>query len=265
MVRSIAHVHFREGERGPEEATLDFDDGLAILEEQSIEEVVVTFHLRHPRDLRPATPAPLLEKIAKYRGPVRLTLMPEANLVFSPSGPEDYPAVSHDIETWKDLSVPHDQLSPLLAGWILSAHFTKALGWTKKKDGERAHEQTYACAAQFYEKIMRQHWRGWIGHPFRWCGGADPQMSLKRTLAAAVETGHIVEIPVQGFGHGNPRSAPMLQPAIIAEFRGKPLVAISTDAHHKDQLKERIEATFRLAEWLVSEGVRPEQIWGWRS
>jgi hypothetical protein len=57
----------------------------------------------------------------------------------------------------------------------------------------------------------------------------------------------------------------MLQPAIIAEFGGQPLVAISTDAHNKDQMKERIEATFHLAEWLVSEGVRPEQIWGWRS
>jgi hypothetical protein len=34
---------------------------------------------RHPRDLRPATPALLLEKIAQYRGPVKLTLMPEAN------------------------------------------------------------------------------------------------------------------------------------------------------------------------------------------
>jgi hypothetical protein len=42
-------------------------------------------------------------------------------------------------------------------------------------------------------------------------------------------------------------------------------VAIATDAHHEDQLKERIEATFHLAEWLVSEGVRPERIWGWRS
>ena len=50
----------------------------------------------------------------------------------------------------------------------------------------------------------------------------------------------------------------------IAEFGGKPLVALSTDAHHKEQLKERIETTFWVAEWLVSEGVRPEQIWGWQ-
>jgi hypothetical protein len=57
----------------------------------------------------------------------------------------------------------------------------------------------------------------------------------------------------------------MLQPALIAQFDGRPLVAIATDAHHKDQLKEGIEITFRLAEWLVSEGVRPEQVWGWRS
>jgi hypothetical protein len=265
MVRSIAHVHFREGERGPEEATLEFDDGLAILEEHAIEEAVVTFHLRHPTDLRLATPAPLLEKITQYRGPVKLTLMPEANLVFSPSGSEDDPAVSHDIETWKDLGVLADRLSPLVAGWIVSAHFTKALGWTKKKDGECAREQTYACAAQLYEKIMRQRWLGWIGHPFRWCGGADPEQPLKRTLKAAVETGHIVEIPAQGFLRGSRRPSPMLQPAILAEFGGKPLVAISTDAHHKDQLKEGIEATFQLAAWLVSEGVRPEQIWGWRS
>jgi hypothetical protein len=265
MVRSVAHVHFREGERGPEEATLGFDDGLAILEEHAIEEAVVTFHLRHPTDLRPASPGPLLEKITQYRGPVKLTLMPEANLVFSPSGSKDDPAVSHDIETWKDLDVPQDRLSPLVAGWIVSAHFTKALGWTKKKDGDSAREQTYACAAQLYEKIMRQHWPGWIGHPFRWCGGADPRHSLRRTLRAAVETGHIVELPVQGFLRGHSRSAPMLQPAIIAEFGGQPLVAISTDAHNKDQMKERIEATFHLAEWLVSEGVRPEQIWGWRS
>src|ERR1035438_2670555 len=265
MVRSIAHVHFREGERGPEESSLGFDEGLAILEEHSIEEAVVTFHLRHPRDLRPATPALLLEKIAQYRGPVKLTLMPEANLVLSPAGSEDDPAVSHDIETWRDLDVPQDRLSPLVAGWILSAHFTKALGSTKNKDKECSREQTYAYAARLYEKIMRQPWRGWIGHPFRWCSGADPQQSLKRLLGAAVETGHIVEIPVQGFLRGNPRSAPMLQPEIIAEFPGKPLVAIATDAHHEDQLKERIEATFHLAEWLVSEDVRPERIWGWRS
>ncbi len=264
MVRGIAHVHFREGERGPEEATLDFDEGLAILEEHAIEELVVTFHLRHPADLRPATPAPLLEKITQYRGPVKLALMPEANLVFSASGSNGRAAVSHDIDTWRHLDIPQERLSPLLAGWIVSAHFTKALGWTKEKDTDRSREQTYACAAHLYEKIMRQDWRGWIGHPFRWCSGGDPRKALKRTLAAAVETGRIVEIPLHHLHRGERPSGPMLRPAIIAEFGGTPLVALSTDAHHKDQLKEGIETTFWVAEWLVSEGVRPEQIWGWR-
>lgn len=263
MLKGIAHVHFREGERGPEEATLGFDEGLRILEHHGMEEAVVTFHLRHPSDLRPATPAALLDRITQYRGPVRLTLMPEANVVFSPSGPKDDPAVWHDIDTWRDLDVPQDRLSPLLAGWIVSAHFTRALGWSKRHDGDHAPEQTYTCAAQVYEKVMQQPWQGWIGHPFRWCGGKEAGPALRRTLAAAVATGHLLEIPVQDFHRGKP-SGPMLQPAVIAEFDAKPLVVISTDAHHKEQLKSRIEAAFRLAEWLMREGVRPEQIWGWR-
>lgn len=264
MLKGIAHIHFREGERGPEEATLGFDDGLAILEEHSIEEAVVTFHLRHPSDLRPATPAALLERIAQHHGPVKLTLMPEANLVFSRSGPKGDPAVRHDIDTWRDLGVAQGRLAPLLAGWIVSAHFTKALGWSKDRDGERAPEQTYACVAQLYEEVMRRPWEGWIGHPFRWCRGGDAKQALRRTLAAAVAGGHVIEIPVQDFQRSRP-SGPMLQPEVIAEFDAKPLVAISADAHHPDELKQRIAAAFRLAEWLIAEGVRPEQLWGWRA
>lgn len=257
MLRGVAHVHFREGERGPQEATLGFDEGLAILERHSVEEAVVTFHVRHPSDLRPATPGRLLERIEEYRGPVKIVLMPEANVVFSAAGPPNDPAVWHDIGAG-------DEVAGRVAGWIVSIHFTQALGWTKNSDEEHAPEQTFACAARVYEKVMRQDWRGWIGHPFRWCGGGDAKAALRRTLRAAVETGRIVEIPVQDYRRGTP-SGPMLQPSVIAEFPARPLVAISTDAHHADQLNQRLEASSRLAEWLLSEGVRPEQLWGWRS
>jgi hypothetical protein len=260
MIKGIAHVHFREGERGPEEATLDFDQGIALLEEHSVQEVAVTFHLRHPRDLRLATPALLLERIAQYSGPVKLTLMPEANLVVSRGSGGDR-SVSHDIGTWDGLDIAHDRLSTLLGGWIVSAHYTKALGWTNQTDDETAPEQTYTDAARSYETIMRQDWQGWIGHPFRWCSGLDPQEPLKQVLTTAIETGHVIEIPVESFDRANPPSTPMLQPAIIAGFGGKPLIAISTDAHHLDQLKQRLDGTYALTEWLLSEGVRPEQLW----
>ena len=117
---------------------------------------------------------------------------------------------------------------------------------------------------------MAEDWNGWIGHPFRWCSGKEKRGPLERTLAAAVKHAHVLEIPVADFRPGMPLGV-MSQPDIIAQFAphsiasGRPLVGISADAHHLRQLNERIEASFRVAEWLVSEGVQPEQIWGWRA
>lgn len=270
MLRSAAHIHFREGERGPEEASLRFEEGMAVLERYSIQEAVVTFHLRHPTDLRPASPQVLLQYVAQYDGPVKLTVMPEANLIFSSQG-EDGATVTHDIETWKDVRVSPPNLCSLIKGWILSAHYTKALGWSKEEDSEDAPEQTNNFAARVYAKIMAQDWQGWIGHPFRWCSGKDKIEPLKQTLALALERSHLLEIPAAGFDQGKSVSRVMLQPDVIAQFapqsilNDRPAIAISLDAHHLPELEERIESSFRLAEWLVSEGVQPNQIWGWHA
>ena len=271
MLKSIAHIHFLEGERGPEEASLKFEDGISLLERYSIEEAVVTFHLRHPSDLRLASPQELMKKIVEYDGPVKITLMPEANLVLSSNASGGSPIVTHDIDAGKDLEVVAEGISSLIAGWIVSAHYTKELGWPKKTDEDDALEQTYDCAADLYVQIMAEDWHGWIGHPFRWCTGKEMREPLIRTLAAAAKNAHLLEIPVVEFSPGKSSSGINLQSDAIAQFAsqsiasGCPLVAISCDAHHLRELSERIEASFRLAEWLVFEGVHPEQIWGWRS
>jgi len=250
---------------------------MLLLEKQGIKQVVATFHLRHPSDLRLATPQSLINLIEEYDGPVKISLMPEANMVFRRKPCSGTTHISHDIAMWKRMNVQQTQFRSLLEGWIVSAHFTVRLGWTKNNDADLAREQTYELMSHLYCRIMYQGWLGWIGHPFQWCVGDSIQTAIRRLLSTAVQTGHIVEIPIKPVRKRSNltiqdarESIPMFQPEIIAEFgayavqTGVPLVAISLEAHHLCDLQFGLEKAYYIADWLASEGVRPEQIWGWR-
>jgi len=276
MLAGVVHLHFQEGERMPGEATLGFEKAMWLLEAHGIRQIVATFHLRHPSDLRLARPQLLLRLIEEYDGPIRISLMPEANLVLRGSSLPVTKRISHDIATWKRMSVRRSRLRSLVSGWILSAHFTRKLGWSKHKGVASASEQTFEFMIPLYCQIMRQEWRGWIGHPFQWCAGGNVEESVRRFVTAAANKGRIVEISVKPVrGRSNltiqeiRESISMFRPDIIAEFSsysmhtGDPLAAISVDAHSLTDLELGLENASRVAEWLVAEGVRPEQIWGW--
>jgi hypothetical protein len=278
MLKGIAHVHFREGERGPQEATLDFEVAMRLLEKQEIEEIVATFHLRHPTDPRPATPQHLLDLIREYNEPINIHLMPEANLVFESNSATSGSRISTDIETWHDLNVQPTEFTSLLAGWIVSAHFTAKLGWSKSRDSEDAYEQTYEFMLPIYHQVMQQNWPGWLGHPFQWCAGYEIDKAIEGLLATAVETKRVIEIPIKPIRRYAKltvqevrTSVPLFRPDIIAKFAtysiqtGKPLVAISLDAHHLADLEFGIENAAQVAEWLIAEGVHPTQVWAWKT
>jgi hypothetical protein len=278
MLKGAAHIHFKEGERGPEEATLGFREAIRCLENSQIEEVVATFHLRHPTDLRLARPNILIELVTDYNGPIKLSLMPEANMVFHQTLFRSRKRVFHDIDIWKNLDIQQDLFTKLLSGWIVSAHFTTKLGWTKTKDADLAPEQTYQYMLPLYKEIIYQDWHGWIGHPFKWCIGNDSDRVFQSFLSAAHDTGRIVEIPINQVRRYSKLSMQIVResilqfrPEIIAKFgvrstkTNTPLVAITLDAHNLSDLESGLEKTFYIAEYLIQEGVQPSQIWGWRT
>ena len=258
MLTGIAHVHFREGERGSEEASLGFDEAMAIIEGRGIRRVVATFHVRHPTDLQPAMPRALLALIQSYEGPASITLMPEANMVLRGGGGQ---RIGHDIEAWRELDLPREEFAGMVRGWIVSAHFTKLLGWTKDRDKETAPEQTYPLVADLYEELMQQPWQGWIGHPFRHCAGDGRVAALRRLYRAAAETGRAVEVVAH-----HVEEVALMAPEAIAEFShrtDRPLVAIAVDAHQRSQLEAGIDQSYALADLLIARGVWPSAIWNW--
>jgi len=267
MLQGIAHVHFLEGERGPEEASLGFSEALSLMERQGTTQLAATFHIRHPSDLRPATPRALLRLIREYSGPVEITLMPEANMVFSdPLQGRVFP-VSHDIDTWTQLDVDHGEFEALARSWIVSAHFTERLGCRKDKNEEIAPEQSYERLGDLYTELMSDHWSGWIGHPFRHCVGDQSETTLRRFVQQAVTTVRTIEVPVGCVVNASDRSF-LLQHDVLAEYSQQarhPLIAVSIDAHHRNQLEAGFEQSQRLAERLIADGVRPNAIWSWRS
>ena len=161
-------------------------------------------------------------------------------------------------------------------GWIVSAHFTVSLGATKQSDGDFAPEQRFEYILPKYQQVMLDVWPGWIGHPFQWCVGENIDSVIKEFLGTAVETKRLMELPIRPFRR-KPlryvdearRSLPLFRPEIIASFQeysehtGNPLVIISLDAHHLDDLKYGLENSFHLSEWMISEGVSPKQIWSY--
>jgi hypothetical protein len=278
MLIGAAHIHFIEGERGPQEATLAFEDAMRYLGAHGIEKVVATFHLRHPSDLRLATPASLINLIEEYDGPLSIDLMPEVNLVFHSDNVVLTEKVSHDIAFWKDLDIEHDRLTRLVKGWIVSAHFTAKLGWSKMSDEQSAPEQTYEVMAPMYRTVMQQEWSGWIGHPFQYCVGDHLEEAMYDLLRTAIQTGHLIEVPIKPVRQKRQltirevrESIPQYCPNIIAQFAqyseqtNVPLVAISIDAHHLSDLEFGLDNSNRVAEWMIQEGVSPAQIWGWKA
>jgi hypothetical protein len=276
MLVGAAHVHFLEGERGPEEATLRFEDAIPLLEQAGIQQLIATFHLRHPSDLRMATPGKLLEQIERYDGPLDIRLMPEANMILQRDPDAKALLVQSDIGSVQDLSVEQARLARLLHGWIVSAHFTTHFGWSKSKDHETAPEQTYDTLWPLYCRLMRQGWPGWIGHPFQYCSGPNVDFAVERLLACAAATQRVVEIPIRPVRRqANLTLAAvrermsMFKPHLIARFRDvshtpTPLVAVALDAHHIDDLCFGLDNAARITEWLIAEGVAPTQIWGWK-
>jgi hypothetical protein len=276
MLVGAAHVHFLEGERGPEEASLRFSEAFELMEDQGIKHVVTTFHLRHPADLRLATPAQFINLIEEYRGPIKISLMPEANIVYQRGSYPVKEPISSDISFWRRLDVDLQALERLISGWIVSAHFTTQLGWSTGSDNEKPVEATYEVMSQVYQGVMYQDWLGWVGHPFMYCSGDDLRNAMHLLLSAAVNTERFVEISLKSVGQkllASPREArewiPQYCPDVISRFSAyslkssAPLVVISLDAHHRGDLTVGIENARRVAQWLIHEGVRPEQIWGW--
>lgn len=267
MLVGVAHVHFRGGERGPQEATLDFDDAVGYLERQGMRELVATFHLRHPVDLRPATPQALLNSIAHYIGLLDISVMPEANVVYARDG--NRTMISTDIDA---------HFAGRFKSYIVAAHFTAQLGWSKSVDEERAVEQSFTFMTGAYAQVMLEEWAGWIGHPFQWCSGGDREAAMRTLLRGAIETRRAIEISVKPIRRHTQLTVdkaraliPMFRPEIIAEFAtdvtrtGLPQVVISVDAHHLDDLKAGCEKAGIIADWLVAGGVQPAQIWAYNA
>ncbi len=99
---------------------------------------------------------------------------------------------------------------------------------------------------------------------------------MQGLLTVTCDTGRLVEISLKTVGQrllASPREAqewiPQYHPEVISTFSARslksdvPLIVISLDAHHWDDLTVGIENSRRMAEWLIQEGVSPKWIWGW--
>jgi hypothetical protein len=274
MLKGAAHLHFLEGDGKEGCAALKFEETVLFLEKQGVEKLVATFHLRHPSNLQMATPQLLLKLINEYDGNIHISLMPEANMVLGKDTETSQHVISHDIDTWRKLDIDHAAFEALLDGWIVSAHFTSKLGWSKKYDHEFAVEQTYDFMSKAYNKVMCQNWKGWIGHPYQWCRATNKDESIRQLLETAIKTSRIIEISTKPVLRKVNitydivrRDIPLFKPELIAQFASysietkRPLISICLDAHQPDDLEPGLENASKISEWLINEGVDPMQIW----